>query len=344
MRDEPAERAGSAAIAWVDAATLTIAGKGWPDESRTYERLPSRAEGRIPAEPWAQSCAAAGITIRFTSDATQLLARWLDFNGLPAVDQTGPDRPALYVRHRGVWTWLGTAKQIQAGPEHQLHRGRLPAEQREYLICLPISHGLKRFEIGIPAGAGIAAGQPPAGKPLVFYGTSITQGGAASRPGSSHVSIIERHFDRPVVNLGFAGSGRMEPEVIALVSELDAAVFVIDCLPNMVEAEVAERLEPAVHRLRADHPATPLVLVESVPYEDGFLVAERRSRYTGSNRALRAGFARLVAAGVCGLHYIPAEDLFNGTADATVDGTHPNDLGHRLVADCFIRTLAPLLL
>lgn len=347
MKRRPVKSGDGAAVlgeplSWSDAGFLTLAGKGWPDESRTYERLPSRAEGRIPDKVWAQSCASAGITVRFRSDAPFFLVRWLDYNGRPALNQSGPDRPVLYVQWNGRWTWLGTAAQIGQGPEHRLVNGRIPPTWRNYMLCLPIAHGMKKLELGLPVGAEIVPGPLPAGKPIVFYGTSITQGGAASRPGSNHVAIVERQLECPVINLGFSGSGRMEAEVVALVSELDASVFVVDCLPNMVAAEVSERFEPAILRLRAEHPSTPIVVVESILYEDGFLVAYRRQRCRGSNRALRHGFERLVKAGVCGLHYVPAKEFFGGMGDATVDGTHPNDFGFHLMADIFIRRLGPL--
>jgi lysophospholipase L1-like esterase len=339
----PAASAGTEGVEWVDAMRLTLAGRGWPEECRGYERLPARAEGRVPAKVWAQSCACAGLTVRFRSDAELFFVRWLDYNGLPAVNQAGPDRPVLYVRWRGRWTWVGTARQIDQGPAHRLLNDRIPPTRREYMLCLPIAHGMQKLEIGVPAGARLTPGRLPDSKPIVFYGTSITQGGAASRPGCNHVAIIERHFDCPVVNIGFSGSGRMEPEVVELVAELEASVFVLDCLPNMVAAEVTERFEPAIRLLRGRHPETPIVAVEGVPYEDGFLVTSRRARWAGSNRALRKGFGRLVKAGVPGLHYIPAAELFDGCDDATVDGTHPNELGFRLMANRFIQTLEPLL-
>lgn len=327
---------------WHDAATLTIAGKGWPAESRLYERLPRRAKGVIPPKPWLQSLHPAGISVRFTTNAPMIHVRWLDYDGRRALNQQGVNGLALYVRWKGLWTWVGTSKQIGKGPAYRLLNDSVPATPKSYLLYLP-ARGVRRLEIGIPQGAWIKPSKLPRTKPIVFYGTSIVQAGCASRPGNGHVAMIERHFDVPVINFGFSGSGRMEPEVVRLVSELDARVFVLDCLPNMVAEMVAERFEPAIRILRNDHPDTPIVVVDSVPYEDGFLVRSRRDRYLSSNRVQRAAFRRLQQEGVKGLHYVEAGGLIGSDNDATIDGTHPNDLGYRRIADRLIRALKPLL-
>jgi len=80
--------------------------------------------------------------------------------------------------------------------------------------------------------------------------------------GMAYPAILGRRLDRPTLNLGFSGNGTMDLEVAALLAELDAAVYVIDCLPNMNASAVAERTEPMVRRLRSARPKAPIVLVE----------------------------------------------------------------------------------
>ena len=96
------------------------------------------------------------------------------------------------------------------------------ASDSEFMLYLPLYNGVKSVEIGVPRDASFAAAAPrPAerSKPIVFYGTSITQGGCASRPGMVHTAIVGRRFDRPVINLGFSGNGRMEPELAELIAD-----------------------------------------------------------------------------------------------------------------------------
>ncbi len=181
---------------------------------------------------------------------------------MPATGVSGLD---LYVRQPdGTWHWLANGRPAQQTNTATLVSGLAPAE-REYLLYLPLYNGVSSVELAVPAGKSLAkAPARPAdhAKPILFYGTSITQGGCASRPGMVHTAILGRRFDRTAINLGFSGNGKMEPELAGLLAELDPAVYVLDCLPNMKAALVTERVEPFEKTLRAARPTTPIVLVE----------------------------------------------------------------------------------
>ena len=197
---------------------------------------------------------------------------------------------------------------------------------------------MRSVELGLPKDSTLAKAGPWSSgisKPIVFYGTSITQGGCASRPGMVHTAILGRQLNCPVINLGFSGNGKMEPEMADLLAELDPAVYSLDCLPNMTAAEVTERVEPFVRTLRKAHPKTPILLVEDRSYTDSFLVSSKRQRNLESRAALRAAYERLLAAGTQGLHYLPGEDLLGDDGEGTVDSSHPTDLGFMRQADAF---------
>jgi hypothetical protein len=221
----------------------------------------------------------------------------------------------------------------------------MPKGEREYMLYLPLYNGVSSVEIGVPKGTAVGSGSArPAGrKPIVFYGTSITQGASASRPGMTHVAILGRMFDRPVINLGFSGNGRMEAEVTKFVAEIDAAVFVLDCLPNMTAKEVEERAESCVRLLRDARPATPILLVEDRNYPDGFLIPARRERNQTSQAALSAAYERLQKARVGRLHYLKAAELLGDDGEATTDGSHPSDLGFVRQAKAFEKPLRAIL-
>jgi lysophospholipase L1-like esterase len=157
------------------------------------------------------------------------------------------------------------------------------------------------------------------------------------------VAQLGRLFNREVINLGFSGNGKMEPEVTKFVAELDAAVFVIDCLPNMNAAEVHERTAPCVKTLRAAHPKTPILLVEDRNYEDNFLNASRRERNETNHAALREEYAKLRAEKIEGVAYLKADHLLGEDGEGTIDGSHPTDLGFMRQATEFAKALKPLL-
>src|SRR5207253_3036884 len=131
-------------------------------------------------------------------------------------------------------------------------------------------------------------------------------GGCASRPGMCHPAILGRWFDRPVINLGFSGNGKMDPEVTAIIAELDPAVYVIDCLPNMDGKMVTERTAPLVNTLRKAHPQTPIVLVENRNFADSWLNEMRAKQNAENQAALKAEYEKLQA-GVKDLYYVPAK-------------------------------------
>jgi lysophospholipase L1-like esterase len=200
-------------------------------------------------------------------------------------------------------------------------------------------------EVGVPAAAKLEPGKPrsaAAGKPIVFYGTSITQGGCASRPGMVHTAILGRWLDWSVVNLGFSGNGRMEAEVGKLMAEIDASVYVIDCLPNITAAQVTERTFGLVTQLREARPGVPIVLVEDRNYTDSVFVASKARRNASSQKALKAEFEKLKSAGVDNLHYVRGEELLGDDGEGTVDSSHPTDLGFMRQAEALRKVLKPL--
>lgn len=335
-------------LCWYDVRLLGIEGQGWSDTAAPYDRLPSRAEALVRPEVWGLSRNSAGLCVHFFADATELSVKWKLTSAtlaLPHMPATGVSGVDLYVRHEGRWMWLACG--FPQGQENQAALiANLPPERREYRLYLPLYNGVSEVLLGVPDGAVLEKPDAYAddhAKPIVFYGTSITQGGCASRPGMVHTAILGRRFERPVINLGFSGNGRMELPLAELLAELDAAVYVIDCLPNLDAAQVAERTEPLVQAIRARRPDTPILLVEDRTYSNSFLDQGKRTRNETSREALRAAYERLLSAGVTGLSYLEGDDLLGADNEGTVDSSHPTDLGFFRQADAMQPAIAQLL-
>jgi hypothetical protein len=339
------------ALSWYDTCNLNVEGKGWTDTKSFYDRLPAKAEAVVRRPIWNLSHDSAGMCVRFVTDANEIRARWelrsksLAMPHMPATGVSGLD---LYVKDKeGKWKWLAVGKPTQFPVNSVTLVKDIPEVTREYLLYLPLYNGVSSVKIGIPEGSAFrkAAPYPEDRKPIVFYGTSITQGGCASRTGMVHTAILGRRFNYPVINLGFSGNGRMEPEIADLLAELDPSVYVLDCLPNMNGPMVAERVAPFVKRLRAVHPETPILLVEDRTYSDAFFIPSRRQRNVESRRELHRIYSRLKSEGIKHLHYLSGNRLLGDDRDnlATVDGSHPTDLGFVRQADAFYEALKPIL-
>ncbi len=205
------------------------------------------------------------------------------------------------------------------------------------IVNLPLYNGIREFALGIDPQASVEdAGPHRSGveKPVVFYGTSITHGGCATRPGLGFVNIIGRRLDVPVVGLGFSGSGWMEYEMSEHLARIDASCYVLDCLGNMdlTETErpgraVTVNYEKFIRNLRRKRPDAPIVMAEQ---GDVFSPDPRPK-----DRFVRALYEKLVAEGWKRLVYLPKDKMFSGDTEGTVDGVHPNDLGMMTMAEAY---------
>jgi hypothetical protein len=159
----------------------------------------------------------------------------------------------------------------------------------------------------------------------------------------THVAILGRRFNREVINLGFSGNGRMEPEVTQFVAELDPALFVLDCLPNMTAKDIEARAATCVKTLRAARPKTPILLVEDRNYTDNFLNAAHRERNETNQAAMRIVYAELQKEKIPGLYYLKADNLLGSDGEATIDSSHPTDLGFTRQAQEFAQVMEKIL-
>ena len=331
---------------WTDIRELGIEGKGWKDDSLSFNRLPAKAEKIVREPVWNLSHHTAGFYVRFITDATTIMANWglTDKNlSMSHFASTGVSGVDLYVkREDGSWHWLGVGKPENRENTVTLVEG-MPEAAREYMMYLPLYNGIEYVKIGISEAFRIESVPPDTRKPIVFYGTSITQGGCASRPGMCSTAILGRRLNREMINLGFSGNGRMEPEMAELLAELDPLIYFIDCVPNLQADEVAVRVEPFVNILRKAHPDTPIILAEGVTYNNAFLVEKRRLRNSESRRALRVAYENLLNSGTRNLYYQIAEGQLGFDGEGTVDGTHPTDLGFYRQADAYQLLLESIL-
>ena len=325
---------------WHDVTTWGVEGRGWGDQERKrwFDRFPAKAEKTVTPAVWSLSRDSAGMMVRFKTDTKAIYCRYdlAKANlALPAMPATGVSGLDLYARDdKGQWRWVACPKPAAQHVEAVLISDLAPGEH-EFAAYLPLYNGIEKLEIGVPAGAKFEGLAPRKEKPIVFYGTSITHGANASRPGMVHTAILGRRLDRPVMNLGFSGNGRMDAAVGDLLNELDAAAFVIDCSPNMQPADITAKCVPLVKQLRSKHAITPIILVEDRRFTNSWITPAKAKFHDDNHAALKASFEQLKAEKVANLSYISGDALYGTDAEGANDASHATDLGFMRQADVF---------
>ena len=302
-------------LTWCDIRDLGVDGRAFEDVESFYDRFPARARGVIPEPVWELSLRTAGMAVRFETDAAEIHVRWtlrfenLAMHHMPATGVSGLD---LYGWTGDAWRFAGAAWPERFPHNTMMIGKQLDGRRRTYICYLPLYNGVEKVELAVPAGASIKpAAEPndPHGRPILFYGTSIVNGGCASRPGMAYPAMIARQLNRRSYNFGFSGNARAEVEVARLLAELDPCAYVIDPLPNMNPQLVQQRIRPFVETLRQARPRTPIVLVEHITYQTSTFSQVRDIDCKNKNAALRAAYEAMTQAGVNDLHYLTTDTL-----------------------------------
>ncbi|MDX8340569.1 SGNH/GDSL hydrolase family protein [Draconibacterium sp. IB214405] len=332
-----------------------IDGQGWQADLETpYDRLPTKAKATVRDAVWNLSKHTAGLKIRFRTNASEIKVKYQIGGNLnmPHMPSTGVSGLDLYAKNAdGEWIWCRghysfgdtiTYEFRNITPNDQYHQ-----MGREYHLYLPLYNSVKWMEIGVADDALFEPIPLRQEKPIVVYGTSIAQGGCASRPGMAWTSLLERKMDNPLINLAFSGNGRLEDEVAELIAEIDAKVYILDCLPNLTlgetysENDVYQKVENTVKILRSKSSA-PILLVEHAGYGFESSNIAQKEGTKKLNAAQAKAFADLMTAGYTNMTVLTQEEL-NLDFDSYVDGVHPTDRGMEQYALAYEKKLREFL-
>jgi lysophospholipase L1-like esterase len=316
------------------------AGFPWLHEDGVYRRLPLVPEHPLPDAVDHLANHTAGGQIRFQTDSSRLsvkvrLTGTAGMNHMPATGQCGFD---CYLGRQDKLSYYNTTTYDHTHQEYEfaMFQG-MQAGLQNVTLYFPLYQGVEEVLIGLDPDAVIAPPPPYAmEKRIVIYGTSITQGGCAARPGMAYPNIISRSLNAEFINLGFSGSGKGEAEVAHAVSAVaNPALLVLDYEANSVTPELLAATLPEFIRIyRAKHPEVPILVVSQIRFPrelfDSQLLElrlKRRNIQIDTVNALRdAGDERI--------YFYDGEHLLGEDfQECTVDGTHPTDLGFHRIAE-----------
>ncbi len=310
---------------WHDGSALPQEGRGFADTASPYVRIPDRLRSNCPGGVWGLSRHSSGICYRFSTDSRQIRVKWSVRDArLSGHNMTGAGKSGVDVYGwddaSKAWKFAHGSRPKQADNEISFNW----APGRPCMIYLPLYNEVLKFEVGVRNGSKVVPLPPRASgvtKPVVCYGTSITHGASASRPGLAWTAQAARRANVPFVDLGFAGNGKMEMSMLDVVAEIDASIYVLDCLWNMSPKMVEERFEPFVRELHRRRPDTPILCAE-----DCSTFRDRTEKGLMAEKIV----AKLKAEdpeGWKNLHFIPNTEQMLRDGEETVDGCHPNDCG-----------------
>ena len=335
-------------LKWTDAKDLMLINQGFDNTELPYSRLPLDMKPATRKAVWDLGLNSAGLALRFSTDSRSIGIRWtlLNYFIMHHMAGTGIRGIDIYqLDENDHWQFIGTA--IPNGKDTtktQIVVSGMDGKRHEYMAYLPLYDGVTKVEIGVMKDAQIGLPQREllvkgAQKPLVFYGTSITQGGCASRPGMVYTSIISRALQKECINLGFSGNARMDKSMAEIVSRVDAEQYIIDCLPNCTVEMLRDSAYFFLTYLAKRRPDAPIYMVEIIWYSHALANIAVHDLLVEKNAYWHDLYLRLRKEGYDNFRYIPADGLTGPDGEGSVDGTHQTDLGFLRMAEGFLRYL-----
>ena len=322
---------------------FAVEGLYWFDSEKLYQRLPQAAEKMVTPQVWTLSCCPTGGQIRFATDSRRIVVSVKNTDGkvnvtMAEIARSGFD---LYCGTPGVdEEFWNTAWPVPGELEYTYEIFNVPEKLlRNFRINLPLYNGVEELFIGLEKNSKILPPVPlKSQQPIVVYGTSITQGGCASRPGSVYTNILSRKLGMEFLNFGFSGNGQNHPEVAEVLTEIkNPALFILDSEANSISAEkVNERVPRFLDIIRKAYPTVPILVLSKIPYG---------KRYALELPSLKAEFRTIVeqrqALGDKNIYFADGSKFFDSSdySENTVDGAHPTDRGFFQMA----KALEPIL-
>lgn len=267
-----------------------------------------------------------GGRIRFVTDSKQIAIHAECFDRLPSPHMpftatTGFD---VYADVNNNWQYFGTYKPPVECKGVYEGVVALPLEGKHTVqLNMPLYNGVYKVYIGLEKGASLEAAAPLLQPPVVYYGSSITHGACASRPGCSYEAMLHRHFQTDYINLGFSGNAKAEVEMMEYIASLDMSMFVYDYDHNAPNIEhLLATHERGYKIVREKHPELPILLMTRPKYYLSDVLLER-------NRIIRQTYENALAAGDRNIYFIDGRELLLPEAReySLVDNTHPSDIG-----------------
>lgn len=329
-------------LRYVNADQFHLSGQD-PRAEGTYQRFAAGLLEELPERVQELSFNTAGFYIDFHTNSSTIALKWEvdQYRNLMNMTQIAVNGFDLYGMRGGKWQFIAVARPGGSRESEATVISNMDGNFTNYRLYFPLYTGVDSLQIGIDAEAEIKAtdNARTADTRVLIYGSSITQGASASRPGMVFSSILSRMLDMEFLNFGFSGSGKMELEVAQVLSGIESDLIILDCVPNPSPQQINARAVPFIKLLRTAQPGTPILMVESVFRENAHWDEKLREQVLGQNKAFWEAYLDLKKEGMQNLFYVRQNGHIGNDHEGTIDGVHFSDLGHSRMA----QKLAPLI-
>ena len=220
------------------------------------------------------------------------------------------------------------------------------SKERNFTIYFPLYNNLTDFTLAIDKGATLGKGIPYKNiKPILYYGSSITQGGCASRPDNSYEAIITKWNNIDHINLGMSGGCRAEEPIVNYLSTLDASIFVCDYDHNSPSVEHLKETHYKLYETyRKANPDTPILFLTRPNYYTTILMNDSDADAEGKRKVVKATYNNAKKLGDNKVYFLDGRKLFGKDYNHCVaDGTHPNDIGFYFMAKAINKMLEKII-
>ena len=318
-------------IKFVNALDAPISLHGVFYENGAFRRMPESVAKSVSEGVYWLHTNCAGGRVRFKTDSpyVAVVCKMGAVGRMPHFALTGSAGFDLYEREDNGEIYVASFIPNFVGENGYERVVELGTRRlRELTVNFPLYSDVKEMYIGISEDAVLdSPSEYKIQKPVVFYGSSITQGGCASRPGNSYQSILSRRFDFDYINLGFSGNARAEDTMIEYVKGLDMSLFVYDYDHN---APTVEHLEATHEKMflavREHHPDMPIIMMPRPKFRT---TDEEKKRL----KIVEATYNNAINRGDKNVYFISGVELMALAGnDGTVDNCHPNDFGFASMA------------
>ena len=330
---------GRSDIVWHDPARPPFSLYGVYFDGECYRRMPDEIAKNVNdgVRELSKNTSGGRVCFATDSDIVAISYKRVSLWKMSHMALTGSAGFDLYVRIDGKEIYYGVFVPTQSSAGYDSILKFPTKEKREIIIRFPLYAGVTQLALGLCEGALLERWNGYKNeRPIVFYGSSITQGACASTPGTDYASRVSRRFDTNYLNLGFSGSAKGEEAMMEYIASLDMSCFVYDYDYNTPNAVYLEKTHYAGYRrVRNAHPDTPIIIMSAPNYDK--LNSDMHKR----RDVIAATYDCAVAEGDKNVYFVDGKKYFSAfNADGcSVDGTHPNDLGFYRMAQAVIEQM-----